>query len=847
MRRDDINHNNYRRGKSKKEKPYVRRVRHQDSPDRKKDGGTPGNADRRRSASVISDGSGSYSGQRHTKQASDRRVRRTENKEYAVSGEVRRNTTRVSGTSRRRSSSGYSGQTEYTSRKMVVTLPMRLRILAIFFLMILAAAFVFVSISLFMSKNGEAYRKQVLINKSYVGHSVKYKRGSILDRNGNVLAESRRIFHIALDPSVITATKVSTDDDGNKKTKKLYYDATEKALNEVFDISSDDFEAAVNEDKTSKYVLLKQYDGITMDKIDEYDELRSRVNDDKNHDADLKAAYYDQKIKGVSFEEKYERRYPYKTVAADVIGLCSDDNVPSFGLERTYSSELNGQDGKSYRYFNSDSDYVENVIDPVDGNNLVTTIDANIQGVVEQHIAKFEDEMGSRNLGVILMDPNNGEVIAMASNPAYDLNDPAGFMNDPDTFLNEFLSDQYNTPYDIKHKVAEKLSDTEKISAVWKNYCISDEYEPGSTFKPFTVAACLDEGITNTKRTYVCDGGQDINGVYVKCTAYKRGGHGTLNVQGALMESCNDVLMQLGYGLGIDNFCKYNNAYGFGQKTGIDMPGEAAGNIFRPASMHALELATSSFGQAQTVTMIQMAAGFSSLVNGGNYYKPHFMKEIDSAGGSVVKKYEPVVERKTISEKTSNFLREALYHTVEEGTASPAKVPGYAICGKTGTAEKHPTGQGKYLLSFLGCVPKDHPKLVCYVVIDEPHTDDQAHSTFATKFASSLLKDVLPMLGMKADPALAKEQEKHVSEVVDMDLPHGELNGVKLPSTKNGNLYDDAPRGGYADRQYNVAGYGKIVSSSAISGSAIEGSDDESYEAAAEYVSEQEREAAQEQ
>ena len=348
-------------------------------------------------------------------------------------------------------------------------------------------------------------------------------------------------------------------------------------------------------------------------------------------------------------------------------------------------------------------------------------------------------------MGCIIMNPQNGEIYAMSSYPEYNLNNPRD--------LSAFYSPEKIDKMSDKKK-------TENLNKIWRNYCISDAYEPGSTFKPMTVAACLDEGVTTGSRAYHCDGYQVINGVRIKCVAYSRGGHGTINICQSLMESCNDVLMQLGADLGKRKFLQYVNEFGFGKKTGIDLPGEATGGVFTNDTMHAVELATSSFGQGQTVTMIQMAAAFSSVINGGNYYEPHVVKEVKNENGAVLESNDNALVRRVITENTSKKLRKYLYKTVEEGTALPAKVAGYQIGGKTGTAEKHPTGRGNYLVSFIGFATKDNPEVMIYVTIDEPHVADQAHSTYATQFSSEVLKEVLPVLGMYQDSSTKKADNK---------------------------------------------------------------------------------------
>ena len=283
---------------------------------------------------------------------------------------------------------------------------------------------------------------------------------------------------------------------------------------------------------------------------------------------------------------------------------------------------------------------------------------------------------------------------------------------------------------------------------MWSNFCIGSAYEPGSTYKPFTIAAALDENLVNGKSTFNCTGVRRVADREIHCS--NRSGHGMLDLRHSLMESCNSALMEIGLRLGSGRFSNYNRIYGFGQRTGIDLPGETSGQLHTQEQLNPVELATSSFGQTQTMTMVQMLSGFCSLVNGGSYYQPHVVKEIQNSDGDVVETIDPVIVRKTISEDTSRKLRSYLKSTVEEGTATPAKVKGYSIGGKTGTAEKRPVSAKNYLVSFIGCVPADNPEVAIYVIVDEPRVSDQAHSTYATEFASRILKKVLPFLGQYA-------------------------------------------------------------------------------------------------
>ena len=636
-----------------------------------------------------------------------------------------------------------------TRKRVRVAKPfMFARLLFVFFLILLMGIGLVVRIAYLNKNKGDAYEKKVLAQQSYASNVLPFKRGDIVDRNNNKLATSVKVYNLVLDPVQILS---------NEK----YIEPTIKALGEVFGIKEGTIRNILDKKSRTQYYVMKNYKGLNSSYVEKFEKLQKK---EKN-------------IKGVWFEEEYVRKYPYSSVGSNVIGFCTTDNTGAWGIENYYNSSLNGVTGRRYGYFDSDLNLIKTVKPAKDGDTVVSSIDVNIQGILEQHMKKFQKDVGWINMGCIIMNPNNGEIYAMASYPQYDLNDPRN--------LKEFYSEK-----EIKKMTEEDK--TNALSKIWRNYCISDAYEPGSTFKPFTVCAALDEGVTNDNRTYVCDGGQDVDGTYIKCVAHGIGGHGNTTLCQSLMKSCNDVLMKLGADLGKDKFLDYVHLFGFGARTGIDLPGEAVGGIFTKDTMHNVELATSSFGQGQTVTMIQLATGFSALVNGGNYYQPHVVKEIDSESGAVLSVNDDKLVKRVITEETSKLLKKYLYKTVEEGTATPAQVKGYTVGGKTGTAEKHPTGQGNYLVSFIGCVPANNPEVVIYTIIDEPQVEDQAHSTPATEFSSKVLTDILPILGIypdKKDGGKINTNKK-----------------LKLPSTKKGNKYLEVPKGGIMSEEYSVAG-----------------------------------------
>lgn len=564
------------------------------------------------------------------------------------------------------------------------------------------------------SKDGDRYRKEALSQQSYTNTVLNYQRGDVKDRNNTTLAVSVRKYDLVLEPRTL----------GKDEKKKQ---ATVDAIAKTFGVASSVVEEVIQKKPNSMYEHIDGLKELPAKKVDKF-----------------KKQIKKERLEGVWFEEVYKRNYPLKTVGASIIGFMNSNNQGTYGVEEQYNSVLNGTTGREYGYFDSNMNLQRTIKEAKDGNSVVLTIDANVQKIIEDEIADFQKNgTGAKTIAMMVMNPKNGEILAMASNSTFDLNDPQN--------LASMYSEQKIAAMTDKEK-------NENLLSMWSNFCVGSAYEPGSTFKPFTIAAALDENIISGKSTFQCNGVKKVADREIHCS--NRNGHGMLDLRHALMESCNAALMDIGLGLGRNKFSKYNKLYGFGQRTGVDLPGETSGLIHTKEELNPVELATSSFGQTQTVTMVQMLSAFSSLVNGGNYYQPHLVKEIQNSNGDVVKTIDPVVVKRTTSEDTSSKLRSYLKSTVEEGTAAPAQVKGYSIGGKTGTAEKRPVSAKKYLVSFIGCEPAEDPEVAYYVIIDEPHVKDQAHSTYATEFSSKVMKRVLPFLGQYASSSQTKQDAK---------------------------------------------------------------------------------------
>lgn len=578
---------------------------------------------------------------------------------------------------------------------------------------ILAFAGLVVRITYINASSGEEYTKIVLDQQQYDSRVIPYKRGDIVDRNGTKLATSERVYNVVLDVKAMLS-----DED--------YVEPTKQVLKDCFGIEEETVDSLIEDSPDSRYsVLVKGIDYETAQKFNEIDE------DDENY----------PDVQGIWLEDDYQRTYPYSTLASDVLGFTVDGNVGNGGIEGYYNSTLNGTNGREYGYLDSGSSVERTVKEPVNGKTVVSTIDLQVQSVVEKYIQQFNDERknnatqgeGSKNTAVMVMNPQNGEILAEASYPNFDLNNPRDLT-------------KYYTQEEL-----DAMSDEETLNALnnlWKNFCVTDTYEPGSTIKPFTVAAALETGALTGDETFYCGGSLHIGDYDIHCI--NRDGHGTLTVKGAVENSCNVALMQIGEMIGAVDFSKYQHIFGFGETTGIDLPGEAETSalLYTADNMDETSLATNAFGQNFNVIMTQMMAGFCSLINGGYYYEPHIVKQIQDENGNVIENVDPVLVKRTVSEETSTLVKDYMRGVVLEGSGKLADLEGYEVGGKTGTAEKLPRSEGKNLVSFIAYAPQENPEIAIYVVIDEPNEYDQAQSSLAVQMASDIMKEIFPYLGI---------------------------------------------------------------------------------------------------
>lgn len=613
---------------------------------------------------------------------------------------------------------------------------------------------------------GSEFETKVLGQQKHDSSVIPFERGKIYDRNGNILATNEKIYTLVLEPkNILIERKV------RKKKKKVYETTTINALHEYFGFDKDDLKKVIEGNASSYYVVYKK--NITYDEVSRFQKFLDLADESTRGVSDEKKAKIEkaQKVKGVSFEEEYKRVYPYNSLACRILGFTSSGNVGNWGIEQSYNDQLNGVNGRVYYYFNEELDQEQTVKEAKNGNSVVSTIDMQIQKIIEEKLKDFDDKIGSKVTNVLVMNPQNGEILGMASSNPYNLNNP---MNEK-KLLSLYSQSEIDEmkAYTKEKEASEAEEDTQSEAAseatteekedsdtenkktiydafyeLWRNSIISNTNEPGSTYKPFTVATGLESGVLTGNENYFCTGSLMVGKRNIGCSHV----HGNVTLKDAVANSCNVAMMNIAFNEGADTFYKYQNIFGFGRSTGIDLPGEAeTKNLVYNASNYSnsVTLATNAFGQNFNCTMMQMAAGFCSLINGGNYYRPHIVKQIQSDSGDVLKDVGKEVLRKTVSEETSAAIRSYMQETVETGTGTKAQIEGYTIGGKTGTAEKIPRNKKDYYISFIGFTPVDKPELLIYVTIDEPNVSFQANAGLAVELEKSCMEEIVDILGIK--------------------------------------------------------------------------------------------------
>ena len=518
---------------------------------------------------------------------------------------------------------------------------------------------------------------------------IKAARGEIVDRNGVVLATNRTVCTISVIHSQIKDPQQTAD----MLSKELELDRGD-VLKKVEKVSS------MEKIKTN-------VDKKTGDRIREYN------------------------LPGVKVDEDFKRYYPYDRLASRVLGFTGSDNQGIIGLEVKYEDVLKGTNGKILTVTDARGIELEGVaedrIEPVAGNTLKTSLDYNIQSYCEQAAEKVLEEKQAEGVSVLLMNPQNGEIYAMVNVPEFNLNEP----------------------YRLNDKTEDQMTDEERqnrLNQMWRNRCINDTYEPGSTFKIITSAACLEEGVVSLDDTFSCPGyriGEDR-----KNRCHKVGGHGTETFVQGIENSCNPVFMDIGLRLGSERFCDYFEQFGLMSLTNIDLPGEAGTIMHKREDIKAVELATMTFGQSFQITPIQMAVTVSSMVNGGRRVTPHLGVSVLDKKGKTVKTFKYGEKEGIVSEKTSETMQELLEKVVSEGSGKNAYLEGYSIGGKTATSQTLPRSAGKYISSFIGFAPADDPQILGMVIIHDPQGIYYG-GTIAAPVLRDIYDNVLPYLGIE--------------------------------------------------------------------------------------------------
>ena len=631
------------------------------------------------------------------------------------------------------------------SQKRKLTKKMKLKLAGVFGIALLALVSLLVGITIINAKFGNKYTQQVLSQsqQQYTNKTLPFKRGSITDRNGTMLANSVKVYNLILDCKEVNG-------------HEAYKEPVKEALETVFGIEDSEIENLLENEETkdSQYQILKKE--VTMEEKKSFEEANKVPTDEEAKKAlgeeELKRR---QNVKGIYFEDTYKRVYPLDSLACDVIGFTDAGNTATWGLEGYYNSTLNGSNGRKFGYLDENASLEQTIVEAVNGKNLTTTLDATIQTIVEKYITAFDRALsagpnnkkdakkkGAENIAVIVENPNNGEILAMASSGTYDLNNPRD------------LSGSY-TEKEIEAMDDEQTKDA--LFNMWKNYCVSQNFEPGSTVKPIVVAGALESGAITENSRFLCDGGEEIGEDYVRCAVYPDN-HGAESLGEVIQNSCNDGMMAIGRKMGAAKFLEYQQRFNFGTRTGIDLPNEETGLLFTEDNMYEMELSTSAFGQGFNCTMIQEISAMAAAINGGIYYQPHLVKEITDEDGKVVKSIQPNILKQPISEEVSADIREYMGMSVTDGTSKKSKVKGYSMGGKTGTAEKlNEKEKGNYLVSFIGFAPLDNPELLIYVVVDTPNVEEQASSSYPQFLAQAILSEVLPYMNIYMDEPTTEE------------------------------------------------------------------------------------------
>ncbi len=622
--------------------------------------------------------------------------------------------------------------------------------------------------------HGEEYEKAAVVQQTTQENEqiLPAKRGDILDRTGKSLAISTDVYTVFADVHVIFQ-------ESQKAGNETLIEDIANSLYQTIGYPVEDFKALFATDgsgnlinDTYYYVLQKEVPMSTASEINDLD------------------------LVGIHLEEQGKRVYPYGNIAAQTIGFIGGDGQSSnWGLENYYDSELTGQDGRYFVSYDENSNVRQIEVEPIKGNTLVTTIDLTMQQYCDELVDKYGNQHNAKNAGIIIMKPNTGEIIAMSEYPRFDNNYPGqlNLVTDPN-----FAAED------------EALDDSQKgehIYSLWKNYNISNTFEPGSIFKPILVSMALEEGIITNDDVFYCDGYKTFSdGTRVKCWVYDStgGGHGKQTVEEALANSCNVAMMDIAEMVGPELFAEYQKEFGYGSKTGIDLPGEedASSLVYGADELNEVELATGGFGQGFNATAMQDLIAFNATINGGKIVKPYVVSDILDSTGKVIAHREPEVLRQVISKETSDIVRQDMAATVEYGTGKNLAIDGYSIGGKTGTAELLPRGSGKYAVSFIGYLPVDNPQYIAMGYLNEPD-DYYTNHTSAVPMMREVFQKLITYYNIPSDAEIVSASQAPTTFAPDYT---GDVTTAIADINRKGYNFEVSGSGDYVYKQVPAPG-----------------------------------------
>ncbi len=597
----------------------------------------------------------------------------------------------------------------------------RKKIFVVALVMIAAFVGLFTRLSYLMLVRSDYYyqKAQALHERE---RSIKAKRGVIYDRNGVEMAGNKPVCSVSVIHSQVTNE-----------------DEVVKQLCRVLNLD----EEWVRKKVTTRSMREKIKSNVEKETADQLRELG---------------------LDGVMIDEDYKRYYPYNTLASKVLGFTGADNQGIVGLEVAYEDVLEGTPGSILTLTDANGVEIPNEaegrVEPVAGKNLYISIDVNIQKYAEQAATKVLKAKQAKRVSVILMNPQNGEIYAMVNVPEYNLNEPFTLVSVEDLYIERTEDVEENADEKTEENKLQNMTEQEKqdaLNGMWRNFCINDTYEPGSTFKIVTATAALEEGVVRVDDTFSCPGFRIVEDRRIRC--HKVGGHGTETFRQGIMNSCNPVFIDVGARVGVDNMYKNYRKLGLFEKTGIDLPGEASSIMHKQEDVGAVELATMSFGQSFQITPLQLLRAASAVVNGGTLVTPHFGMYATDENGKKVETFAYEEKANAIRKSTSDTMKELLEAVVAEGSGSKGQVAGYRVGGKTATSEKIPRGNGKYISSFLGFVPANNPQIIGIIMIDEP-VGIYYGGTIAAPVMSEMYQNILPYIGIEADYTDTGEKTK---------------------------------------------------------------------------------------